>query len=113
MNAHTAMSRSAHYSDEMSLDQLRERELELERRRMEFEENHRRLTEERIERETTIPPLEEIQARIERKRHEELASRREVKNERRAQNRSLMMLFLLVAATFTLVWWGMKLMRGG
>jgi ferric-dicitrate binding protein FerR (iron transport regulator) len=107
------MSRSTHFKEDLELDQLRETEQQLMQREREFSENRKRLAQERIERECTMPPLEEIQARMERKRHEDFASRREVKNERRAQTRSLMMLLLLITATCTLVWWGVKLMQGG
>jgi hypothetical protein len=107
------MSHSTHFKEDLELDQLRETEQQLLQREREFSENRRRLAQERIERECTMPPLEEIQARMERKRHEDIASRREVKNERRAQTRSLMMLLLLITATCTLVWWGIKLMQEG
>ena len=107
------MSRATTFKEDLELDQIREREEELARLKREFEENHRRISEERSERERTIPPLEEIQARMERIRHEQSVTRGEVANVRRDQNRSIVLLVLLLAATGTLIWWGMKVMQGG
>lgn len=107
------MSRPTLFQEELELDQLREAEQQLLQREREFAENRRKIAQERIERENMMPPLDEIQARIQRKQHEQIVSRGEVANVRRDQNRSLLMLFLLVTATCTLVWWGLKLMQGG
>lgn len=82
-------------------------------RAKEIAENRKRIAEERIERETTIPPLEEIREREARKRYEETVSRGEVTNLVRTQNRSLLLLVLLLTATCTLIWWGVKVMQGG
>lgn len=105
------MSRSKMFSEELELDLLRETEQQLLQREKEFAENRRRIAQERIERECMMPPLDEIQVRIQRKQHEQIVSRGEVANVRRDQNRSLMLLFLLVTATCSLVWWGMQLMK--
>jgi hypothetical protein len=105
------MSRSKLFSEELELDLLRETEQQLLQREKEFAENRKRIAQERIERECMMPPLDEIQARIQRKQHEQIVSRGEVANVRRDQNRSLMLLFLLVTATFSLIWWGMQLMK--
>lgn len=107
------MSRSTTFKEDLELDQIREREEELARLKREFEENHRRIAEERSERERTIPPLEEIQSRMERIRHEQSVTRGEIANVRRDQNRSIVLLVLLLAATGTLIWWGLRVMQGG
>lgn len=107
------MSRSNPSKEELELDQIRAAEQELRQREKEFAENRKRIAHERIERESTMPPLDEIQTREKRKHHEQIVSRGEVANVRRDQNRSLMLLVLLVAATCTLIWWGVKLMQGG
>jgi ferric-dicitrate binding protein FerR (iron transport regulator) len=107
------MSRSTILREDLELDQLREETEELARREREFAENRRRLAEERSERERTIPPLEEIQVRMERIRHEQNVTRGEIANVRRDQNRSLALLVLLLAATGTLIWWGLRVMQGG
>jgi len=106
------MSRTTLFKEDLELDQIRETDQQLAQRQREFSENRKRIAQERIERESMMPPLDEIQARIDRKQHEQIVSRGEVANVRRDQNRSLMMLVLLVAATCTLVWWGVKLMQG-
>ncbi|MCB1133379.1 MAG: hypothetical protein KDN05_19820, partial [Verrucomicrobiae bacterium] len=78
----------------------------------EIAENRQRIAEERIERESTIPPLEEIREREARKKYEETVSRGEIANLVRTQNRSLLLLVLLVTAACTLVWWGLRVMQG-
>lgn len=105
------MSRSKLFSEELELDLLRETEQQLLQREKEFAENRKRIAQERIERECMMPPLDEIQARIQRKQHEQIVSRGEIANVRRDQNRSLMLLFLLVTTTCSLIWWGMQLMK--
>lgn len=112
MNGTTAMSRTTVFKEELELDQLRETEQQLMQREREFSENRKRIAQERIDRENMMPPLDEIQARILRKQHEQIVSRGEIANVRRDQNRSLMMLLLLICATCTLIWWGVKLMQG-
>jgi hypothetical protein len=106
------MSRTKMLNEELELNLLRETEQHLMQREKEFAENRRRIAQERIERECMMPPLDEIQVRIQRKQHEQIVSRGEVANVRRDQNRSLMLLFLLITTTCTLIWWGMQLMQG-
>jgi hypothetical protein len=107
------MSRGNLFKEDLELDQIREAEQNLLKREREIAENEKRIARERIERESTMPPLDEIQNRQKRKQFEQTVSRGEVSNVRRDQTRSLMMLFLLIAATCSLVWWGVKLMQGG
>ena len=106
------MSQPTLFQEELELNEIRERELELLRREREFEENQKRIARERIERDSTIPPLEEIQHRSRHKMHAITVSRGEVANVRREQNRSLLLLIVLIAMTSALVWWGLKLMQG-
>ncbi len=105
-------SRNTVFKEELELDQIRETEQQLVQREKEFAENQRRIARERVERECTMPPLDEIHMRERRKHHEQIVSRGEVANVRRDQSRSLLLLFLLIAATCTLVWWGLRLMQG-
>jgi len=107
------MRRRTCFKEEQELSQIRATEQLLLKREREFADNQRRLAQERSEQERTMPPLEEIQMRLLRKRHELCVSRGEVVNIRRAENRSIMLLLLLVTATCSLVWWGLKLMQGG
>jgi len=107
------MSRNPLSMEDLELAQIRETEQQLLKREKEFTANRQRIAQELSERERTMPPLEEIQVRTRRKQHELCVSRGEVVNIQRAQNRSLMLLLLLVAATCMLVWWGVRLMQGG
>ena len=106
------MSRPTVFKEELELDQLRETEQQLRQREKEFSENRKRIAQERIERESMMPPLDEIQVRMQLKQHEQIASRGEIANVRRDQNQGLMLLFLLITATCTLIWWGIRLMQG-
>jgi hypothetical protein len=107
------MAHNTLFKEDLELDQLRETEQRLMQREREFAESRQRIAQERIERESMMPPLDEIQVRMQRKQHEQIVSRGEVANVRRDQNRSLILLILLITATCTLVWWGLKLMQGG
>ncbi len=107
------MSRPTRFKEDHELSQIRETERQLLQRERESAETQRRLALERREQERTMPPLEEIEVRARRKQHELCVSRGEVVNLLRAQNRSLGLLLLLVAATASLVWWGLRLMQGG
>jgi hypothetical protein len=107
------MSRQPVFKEELELDQIRETEHQLRQREKEFAENRRRIAQERIERESMMPPLDEVQVRMQMKQHEQIASRGEIANVRRDQNQGLMLLVLLITATCTLIWWGIRLMQGG
>lgn len=106
------MSRHTLSKEELELNQLREREEQLRKRELEFAANRERLVQQRKEQERTMPPLAEVRERERRIQHEATVSRGEVINIRRAQNRSLLLIFLLIAATCALVWWGVQLMQG-
>lgn len=98
--------------EDLELSALREKEQLLLLQQKEFAEIPKKLALELKERESTMPPLQEIEERKRRLAHEELVSRGEVANILRDQNRSLMLLILLLAATGSLIWWGLKLMQG-
>lgn len=106
------MGRGKTLKEDLELDQLRETEQQLLLRHKEFSELPKKLAAEIRERESTMPPLAEIEERKRRLAHEEMLSRGEVANILRDQNRSIVLLFMLVAATASLVWWGFKLMQG-
>lgn len=107
------MSQSRLFKEDLELDQLRAAEEQLMRREREFAETRSRIAREREEQESIMPPLEEITTREKLKQHEDMVTRGKIANVRRDQNRSLLMLLLLVAATCALVWWGLELMRAG
>ena len=107
------MSRHSLSQDELELNLLRQREELLRQREKESSANRERLVRERSERERTMPPLADVRERERRIQHEQAVSRGEVINILRAQNRSIALLFLLIATACSLVWWGLQLMRGG
>ena len=106
------MSRSPLLKEDLELSKLRETEQELLLRQKEFAEIPDRIAKERKERECTMPPLPEIEERRRRNEHEQIVSRGEVANILRDQSRSFMLLILLLTATGSLIWWGVKLMQG-
>jgi hypothetical protein len=106
------MSRSTLFKEDLELNELRETDQQLLRRQKECAEIPKRIAQEIRDRDTTMPPLDEIQERAARKRHEQTVSRGEVANVLRDQNRSLLLLVLLLAATAALIGWGLKLMQG-
>ncbi len=94
------------------LERLRQQELELLAKQKQVSELPKLLEKEKREREITMPPLADIQDRTRTKRYEEeLATRGAVRNLQKAQNRSLLLIFMLLAATCALVAWGLRLME--
>ena len=59
-----------------------------------------------------MPPLAEIEERRLRRKHEDVVFRGQVANIQRDQGGSFQLLVLLLAATGSLIWWGMKWMQG-
>jgi hypothetical protein len=107
------MNRSTVFKEDLELDEVLTKQQELQDRLKEFERSQREIEWNRAEDERTIPPLSEITEREKWRQHEQLVSRGEVANVRRDQNQGLLLLFLLITATCTLIWWGLRLMQGG
>ena len=105
------MAKTRPLREELELDQLREAEHDLFQRAREVEETRKRMQLERAERESTIPPLDDIRSRLKHREHELAVSRGDVKNKLKEQNRSLLLLITLTAATVALIWWGWTLMH--
>jgi hypothetical protein len=106
------MKRPKQFKEELELDEVLMKQQELQNRMREFERSQREIERNRAENEATIPPLMEIMERERARQHEQQVSRGEIANVRRDQNQGLLLLFLLVAATAALVWWGLQLMGG-
>lgn len=106
------MSRPPLLKEELELDALRETEQQLLQRQLEFAEIPKKIAQELKERECTMPPLAEIEDRRRRIEHDQIVSRGQVTNILRTQGRSMLLLVLLLAATGSLIWWGLKLMQG-
>lgn len=106
------MSRGTPLKEELELNQLRAAEQQLLQLHKDCADIPRKLALELKERECTMPPLAEIEERRLRRQHEDIVSRGQVANILRDQSRSFLLLLLLLAATGTLIWWGVKLMQG-
>jgi len=106
------MSRRVTLKEDLELDELLQREQELVRLQNEYAKLPQKLAQEERDRQNTMPPLEEIEERKRRKNHENTISRREATNIMRDQSRSVLLLFALLAAIGSLIWWGVKLMQG-
>lgn len=99
--------------DELDLFQLAEASQKLDQRRKTLEDSQRKAEQERVDRESTLPPSDVVSARQKQKRHEEVVSRNEARNFQREHGKALLLLALLIAMTATLIWWGFKLMQDG
>jgi hypothetical protein len=106
------MSRNTPLPEDLELNELRQREQQLLLLEKECAKLPGKIAQEQAERERTMPPLAEIEDRVRRKAHENIVSRGEATNILRGQNRSILLIFLLLAATGALIWWGIKLMQG-
>lgn len=106
------MSRNTPLREDLELDELRQKEQQLLLLQKECAKLPGKIAQEQAERERTMPPLAEIEERIRRKAHEQTVSRGEVTNILRDQNRSILLILLLLAATGSLIWWGIQLMQG-
>lgn len=60
---------------------------------------------EMLEQERTMPPPEDLEDRKRVRDFEEKAARGQIRNERRTQGRSLLLMFLLLAATAAMIAW--------
>jgi hypothetical protein len=106
------MGRKKIQQDELDLDALRREEEELRKLECSLADLPKRLALEIREKATMMPPHPDIEDRRRFRRHEEAVIRREVTNLARAQNRSLGLLLLLLAAACSLIWWCVRLMQG-
>jgi len=106
------MARSTRLKEDLELDELIQSQLELRLKEKACAEIPKKLALEIKERESTMPPLLEIEERRKRIIHEQIISRGQLVNIQRDQNRSLTLIFLLLTASASLVWWGMRLMQG-
>jgi hypothetical protein len=106
------MTKTGPLSEELELNRLREQELDLFQHAKEVQEHHRRIQIERAERESTIPPMDDIGARRKHREHELAVSRGDVKNKLKEQSHSFLLLVALSTATAALMWWGWTLMQG-
>lgn len=102
------MARSSS-SGEPELDEILRAQRELEEKIAAAEALPEQLELEIREKESTIPAPDDLLERERAKRFEEQATRGQVRNERRTQGRSLLLLFLLLIATAAMISWIVRL----
>lgn len=110
MNLAMRLSRS--HADDPAMDELRA--LEEEERKLREKIQNASSVPERILREAeeqaaTLPPPDDLADRRRLREFEEKASRTQIRNERRTQGKSLLLLVLLLAATVAMASWVVKL----
>jgi hypothetical protein len=103
------MPRSGHPPDEAELARLEAEERELARRIAEISALPDQLRREAEERAVTLPPPDDLADRRRQREFDAKASRGQVRNERRAQGRSLILTIFLIASVVALVAWVLKL----
>lgn len=91
------------------LDQLADASRELDEKIAELEALPSQLEMELLERESTIPPPDDLIERDRHRRFEEQAARGEIRNERRTQGRSLLLMFLMLGALAAVILWIIEL----
>jgi len=112
MNLTMRLSRSL--ADDLDHDRDELRALEERKRALEQQIQNASAEPEKILREAqeqavTLPPPDDLADRKRLREFEEKASRTQIRNERRTQGKSLLLLVLLLAATAFLVSWVVKL----
>lgn len=87
------------------VDEFDEAQRALEEKIAELQELPKQLELEMIEAETTMPPPDDIVDRQRQRDFEARAARGEIRNERRTQGRSLLLMFLMLGATLAVITW--------
>lgn len=99
--------------EELELQRCEAEARDLERQLAEVRELPKKIALERQDRENTMPPFERLAELRRILEHEAgIATRREARNLQIAQNKSILLILTLVAATAALVAWGIRLMNG-
>lgn len=104
-------SRHAPRDDDDGLDTLDEEQRKLDAKIEELKAIPKQLELEMIEQESTLPPPEDLEDRRRQREFAERAARGQVRNERRTQGRSLLLMFLLLAATAAMIAWVVALIQ--
>ena len=106
------MARKSKLKEDAELQEIRQAELLLNQRHRECVELPKKFALKIHELETTMPPLAMIEDRRRELHHLDIVTRGRAANVLRDHNRSLTLLFVLLAATGSLIWWGVQLMQG-
>lgn len=99
------MLRRKHDADEGEVEEIDLARRQLEEQIAELEALPKQLELEMLEQESTLPPPDTVADRARQRRFEEQAARGQIRNERRTQGRSLLLLFLLLGATAAMISW--------
>jgi len=97
--------------EQMELQALAEQQRELEERSRQQTKEQRRLAQRKMEQGTVMPPLSRVQETNRIREYEFLATRGHLKNQRRQQGRSFLLLVLLTCASASMIWWGLQIMK--
>ena len=97
------------YADLAELRALEERKRALEEQIQNASAQPEKILREAQEQAATLPPPDDLADRRRLREFEEKASRTQIRNERRTQGRSLLLLVLLLAATGALISWVIQL----
>jgi hypothetical protein len=101
------------FKDEAELKSIREQHKLLLQAEKDLADMPKRIRQEKLEQERTMPPLDGLDERERLNRYEQdLASRRHHRNVMKAQNRSFLLLIMLVLCTAALIAWTWRLLQG-
>ena len=100
------------FKDDAELESIRQLEKQLREEEKACADLPKKIERERIERERTMPPLAGLEERERLNQYEQaLATRRQYRNVVKAQSTSLLLLFMLVAATAAVIAWSLRLIN--
>ncbi|HVJ45164.1 MAG TPA: hypothetical protein VM511_02185 [Luteolibacter sp.] len=101
------------FKDEADLKSIREQHKLLLQAEKDLADMPRKLRQEKIEQERTMPPLDGLDERERLNRYEhDLATRKHHRNVMKAQSRSFVLLILLALCTAALIAWSWRLLHG-
>ncbi|MFM2242617.1 MAG: hypothetical protein RLZ97_1472 [Verrucomicrobiota bacterium] len=103
------MARRRHKTSPDELDLFDQETRKLEEQIAELARLPEQVEQEKKERDSTIPPPDHLAELERRRRFDEQAARGEVRNERRAQGKSLVLMLLLLTATLAVLSWIVRL----
>lgn len=115
MSISMRLSRNHSDSGQADLDELRvleERKRALEAQIQSISAEPEKILREAQEQADTLPPPDDLADRRRLREFEDVMSRKQIRNERRTQGRSLLLLLLLLTATALLASWVVKLFLG-
>jgi hypothetical protein len=98
------------FDEDYELKALREKERKLAEAQKEYQKLPALLAKQKLENDSTMPPMAEIRERQKFNRFEESLSRGQIENVKRTQRQSIGMTILLLAATVLMVMWALNMM---